>query len=119
MRLKPNWLLGLALMALVWVFLSPWVVHPFDFNYAIDAWMTSTVTLLIVMSAMREPWPAAASLVSGVLGVWLVVSAWALDFSTKVGPSLDAWIFGGIVAILSFMAMALRLRESRSETASA
>jgi len=105
----------MTLVALTWLFLSPWVLQPFDYMYAICAWMVGSVTFVIVMSAMRPPRPALASIVAAVLGVWMGVSPWVLGYTGKFGPTLNAWILGGIVALFSLAAAARELAEGRGE----
>lgn len=40
-----------------------------------------------------------------VLGIWLFISPWALNFAGSQRPSWDAWIVGLIVAVLSIAAL--------------
>lgn len=109
MRPRSDTLSTLTLIALVWLFLSPWVVRPFYFMYALNAWMVGTVAFVIVMTAMRPPRPALASILAALLGVWMGISPWVLNYTDKAGPTLNAWIFGGIVAVFSLVAAALEL----------
>jgi len=115
MRPKSDWISVLTLIALVWLFLSPWVVRPFYPMYALNAWMVSTVGLVVVMSAMRPPRPALSSIFAALLGVWMGVSPWVLDYTDKAGPTLNAWIFGGAIALLSLIVAAMELSEGRRE----
>lgn len=115
MRPRSDWLSAFTLLALVWLFLSPWVVSPFFLMYALNAWMVSTVALVIVMTAMRPPRPALSSIVTALLGVWMGVSPWVLTYTDKYGPTLNAWIFGGIIALFSLIAAALELADGRQE----
>lgn len=119
MKARSDWLSALTLMALTWLFLSPWVVKPFDATYAIDAWMVGTVTFVIIMTAMRPPRPALANFIGAALGAWMFLSPWVLGYQGKYGPALNSWIMGGIVAVLSFIAAVAALTADRSEQAAA
>ncbi len=40
-----------------------------------------------------------------VLGLWLIASPWALHFTTASAPAWNAWISGGIIAVLAAAAL--------------
>lgn len=115
MRPRSDWLSALTLIALTWLFLSPWVVRPFYLMYALNAWMVGTVTMVIVMTAMRAPRPALSSILAALLGIWMGISPWVLTYTDKSGPTLNAWIFGGIVALFSLLAAAFNLTDGRQD----
>lgn len=100
---------GLSLMACIWLFLSPWVVRPWHHLYAIDAWMVGAVTLVILTSAMRPPRPPLSDIVAALLGAWMFVSPWVLDYTTALGPAWNSWIMGGIIFVLSAGAASMGL----------
>lgn len=109
MRPRSDVFSTLTLAALIWLFLSPWVIKPFIFMYAVNAWMVGSVAFVIVMAAMRPPRPALASILVALMGVWMGVSPWVLTYTGKFGPTLNAWIFGGAIAVFSLAAAAMEL----------
>ncbi|MEJ2287756.1 MAG: SPW repeat protein [Deinococcales bacterium] len=113
MREGSDRLSALSLMAAIWLFLSPWVVRPWHHLYAIDAWMVGAVTVVILTSAMRPPRPVLSDIVAALLGAWMFVSPWALNYTNDIGPAWNSWIIGGTIFVLALGASALGVRGAR------
>jgi hypothetical protein len=51
---------------------------------------------------LARQWP---DIVNLVLGVWLVLSPWALGFVAETRPTWNAWILGVIIAVAAIAAL--------------
>lgn len=56
-----------------------------------------------VTEKLAARWKDVANL---VLGLWLIASPWVLTFTTQQYPTWNAWIAGGLVALVAIAALA-------------
>jgi hypothetical protein len=97
-RRSQDWI-NLALA--VCMFVSPWVVgFAAETVPAWNAWSVGVVLgmLAIATLAAFAQWEEWANL---LLGLWLVVSPWLLDFATNINAMWTHVVIGGLVAIMS------------------
>jgi xanthine/uracil permease len=91
---------GANILVAIWLYASPWVL-----TYAGDAgWNSTTVAVAIavlaairVMGAYRASW---LSWINVLLGLWLLVAPWFLDFDDVDDATANSVIVGIIVAVL-------------------
>ena len=92
----------------VWLFISPWALG-FSGN-ATASWNAWIVGIAIVAFAaatvsMPQVWEEVVNI---GLGVWLVVSPWALKITGERNAEIDAVIVGLLVIVLAAWSVALR-----------
>lgn len=92
-----NFILG------VWLVISPWVLQYAQPAYpAWNAWIVGIIIAVAAFSALVafhqwEEW------VNVVLAVWLIISPWALGFSTQTTPTSNQIVVGVLVGVLAIL----------------
>jgi len=103
-----RWQDWLNLLLGAWLFVSPWVMRYADptSHAAWNAWLLGAAIVIFAAVAVSMPkaWEEAVNI---ALGVWLVVSPWALRFSDQANVRLNAVIVGLLVMALAIWAMVL------------
>jgi hypothetical protein len=104
-RTQVQWASGLNLLAAIWLFISAFAV------YAHGSMMTNNVILGIVIGVLAAIRLAGAydqawvSWLNALLGVWVVVSPWAVMGTGPFGPTqamiINNCITGGVIIALS------------------
>lgn len=117
-RSTVNWASGINLLIGIWLFLSPWALAYWDLPVAL--WNNLILgAVIFVLAAWRVSAPratAGVSWINFVLGIWLVISPFILDYGIEYGTAVGAtnaqaatWndvIFG--IAVLAFAALSAR-----------
>lgn len=88
-----------------WLFVSPWVLG-FDME-AKAAWNSYLLGAAIVIFAavavyLPQVWEEAINV---LLGIWVVVSPWVLDFSAQMAATTNALVVGVLVTLFALWAM--------------
>lgn len=102
-RKKPQDWMNLILA--VALFLSPWVMgFAGEFMPAWNAWIVGVVIGALALATLTvfsewEEW------VNMVLGIWLVVAPWLLDFATNANAMWTHVVVGLLVAAISAWAL--------------
>lgn len=94
----------------IWLFLSPWILG-FYSSMPRDSWNFFIVGIAFIVFAafalnlhtLWEEW------VNLVLGIWMIISPWALSYSANATARDDAVVVGVIVGVLAIWS----LSESR------
>lgn len=103
------------LVLAVWMFISPWVLQ---FAYtggngagtvmAWDAWVLGVVVFLVSVSAMGQRFVRGQEWLNAVLGVWLFIAPWVLNFASGGSDAAwDHWIVGALIFLVSLSAIAI------------
>jgi len=97
-----NWQDWLDMVAGLWLAVSPWILDFSDVDPAATRNALIVGIVIAVLSALTflayhiiEEW------IDVVLGLWLIVSPWALSASSNAAVVADFVIVGGIVLTLS------------------
>lgn len=94
----PSWI-NLVLGA--WVLLSPWVLGFTELNRPTWNAIVTGVGIAVIAAAAvgaRSPSMAWANV---LLGAWLFVSPWVLDYTAVETAARNAWIVGAVVVLLA------------------
>ena len=100
-RKVKHWQDPVNLILGIWMLISPWVL-----NYSGEAaamWNAVILGILIgavAIGALVQP-KAWEEWANAVLGIWLVISPWALGFSMSSEPMANAVIVGVVTAALA------------------
>lgn len=80
--------------------ISPWVLRYAGQGYAWNAWIVGVVMALVAIGALVafQKWEEWVNL---VLGIWAIISPWALGFAANSGAMATHVIVGLVVAILA------------------
>ncbi|HEY2863882.1 MAG TPA: SPW repeat protein [Casimicrobiaceae bacterium] len=103
-----RWQDWINLLLGVWLFISPWAIG-YSGSSSIAAWNAWVLGVAIVVFAaiavsMPQLWEEVINI---VLGVWMVISAWVLGFSSVRSAETNAVIVGVLVIIFAVWAFAL------------
>jgi hypothetical protein len=89
-----------------WLFASPWLM---DYANALpgaawSAWLCGGAITLLAAAALSVPkiWEEA---INALIGAWVVVSPWALGFTSNRDVTQNAVIIGSLVLLLAIWAM--------------
>lgn len=92
----------------VWLFVSPWTfgytdnpVYAAMNAYATGAAIVVFAAVAVYMPKVWEEW------VNMALGIWLIVSPMALNFTSHMASTMNAVILGILVAVFTASAMSL------------
>jgi hypothetical protein len=82
------------------LFLSPWIFHFSPGVESWNAWVGGGIIVLLSIAALAafaqwEEW------INLVVGLWILVSPWALKFSDSTNALRSAVIIGAVVAVIA------------------
>ncbi len=103
MDTKKNWQDWANLLLGLWIFILPWAVrHPMADGAAAGSlmwnfWVAGLAVAVLALTALVA-YQAWAEWVNLILGAWLLISPWALGFSSATLVTWNAVIFGVLIA---------------------
>ena len=105
--MKSIWKDMICMMAGLWLWISPFVLHFKFADAAADASVAgvligSTATMVIATQKAWGEW------VNMILGVWLIASPWLLGFSDRPVAFGNMVISGAVIALFSLWSLARR-----------
>ena len=105
-RTQVQWASGLNALAAIWLFISAFAVYahgPMVANNVILGIVVGILALIRMGGAFDQPW---ISWVNVLLGIWVVVSPWAVMGTGVNGPTqgmiINNCVTGGIMIALAF-----------------
>ena len=109
----------IALLAGLWLFVSPWVYGASGNASAWNTWIIGA--LIFVCAAIRRSHLSATGLswLNSLLGVWIFVSPWVYGYDTGQTGRLINSLFIGFVVLCSGLAAANSERMSHDMTSTA
>ncbi|HKD09466.1 MAG TPA: SPW repeat protein [Bryobacteraceae bacterium] len=105
----------LALLAGIWLFVSPWVYGAYGQFDAWNSWIIGA--LIFIFALMRINRPAATNLswFNAILGVWTFISPWVYRYTGNPGRLVNSLCVGFIVFCVAIIG-ANSERESHHTT---
>jgi hypothetical protein len=102
-----RWQDWVSLVLGIWLFLSPWLLG-FYSSLPRDSWNFFVVGIAFIVFAafalnLRTLWEEWVNL---ALGVWMIISPWALSYSAYATARDDAIVVGVIVGLLAIWSLA-------------
>ena len=95
----------------VWLFSSPSVIGPTAVVATWNAWLFGGLVAVLSVWTLKRSSAATAEGILGVLGLWLFMSPWVLNYSGVHPEDWNAWIVGAsVVILLAWKDRAVRLR---------
>jgi len=106
---------GLDVLAGLWILISPWVVGFQMVNSALtnNVLFGIAITVLAAIRFFGAFDLAALSWINALLGVWVLISPWALGFDYSHAPMINNVIMGIVVIVLAICS-ALATVDGRS-----
>jgi len=105
--MKSIWKDMICMLAGLWLWVSPFVLHFKLAGAAADASLVGIVigSIAAMAIATQQTWEEWVNL---VLGVWLIASPWLLGFSDRPVALGDMVIVGSVIVLLSLWSLARR-----------
>ncbi|MFP5404783.1 MAG: SPW repeat protein [Gammaproteobacteria bacterium] len=102
-----RWQDWITLILGIWLFFSPWILR-FYGEMPAASWNFFVLGIAFVVFAafglnLRSLWEEWVNL---ILGIWMIISPWVLQYSANTTPRDNAIIVGVIVAVMAIWAMA-------------
>jgi hypothetical protein len=114
---------GLLVLAGLWLAISPWVVHFRDGapNIAQSNLLVGLVVAAVGLSLSIAPRSMVRlSWATALIGVWVIVSPWAIQHSNvHLGEILTNVITGGVITLLGVAGAGITLMSNRGARAAA
>jgi hypothetical protein len=119
---KADWENWISMVLGIWLFFVPWIFpstalaasvgNLADWNF----WIVGVVVAVSSGMALDElkPWEEWTNL---VLGFWLLISPWVLNFAAAQNLMLNAVILGGGIMVFSGIALPAALKNAQHEHA--
>lgn len=99
--LRSHWQDWASLLLGIWLFASPWMFQYTDATLATqNAWVVG-ILLFCVAVLSRFAFHLAEEYVDFLLGIWLLISPWALSYHETMTALINALCVGALVAILA------------------
>jgi hypothetical protein len=88
---------SLAVLAGLWLFLSPWIYGSYGNSSAWNSWIIGA--LICMFALVRRSRPAATSLswFNSALGLWIFVSPWVYGYAGGTGRFVNSLCAGIII----------------------
>jgi hypothetical protein len=104
MKIK-HWQDPVSLILGLWLLISPWALqYQGEVNPRWNAVVVGIVVAAIALYAMFQVM-AWQEWVNAALGIWLVISPWALGFAGLAAAMWNAVIVGAVIAVLAVWAL--------------
>jgi SPW repeat len=108
----------IALLAGLWLFISPWVYGSYGNSNAWNCWITGALIFIFGLIRMNRPAATGLSWSNAVLGIWTFVSPWVCGDGAHPGHLVNS-LFVGIIVFCAAIAGANSDRMSHDRTSTA
>ncbi len=106
-----NLVLGIIL------FIAPWYSATWDYSRSSwDAWIFGVLIVLVALWSLAMPGSIVPPVINFLIGIWVFISPWVLNYAGLSGIAWSAWIIGALVIILSAWAIAVAQRPPTTAT---
>ena len=105
MRFTRRWQEWVSLVAGAWLFASPWILG--FTGVAVAAWSAYILGAAVVVAAswaLTAQQARNAEYIGALLGALVFIAPWALGYVGERVASLDAWIVGAVIVVVSLWA---------------
>ena len=90
----------IALLAGVWLFVSPWVYHVSMERNAWNSWIFGAVIAILAAIRLGRPMGTVAlSWIHCLLGIWMFISPWVYGYATDMGRFVNSLCIGVVVFV--------------------
>jgi len=90
----------IALLAGVWLFVSPWVYSASMERNAWNSWIFGAVIAILAAIRLGRPMGTVAlSWIHCLLGIWMFISPWVYGYATDMGRFVNSLCIGVVVFV--------------------
>ncbi|QBD81845.1 hypothetical protein EPA93_40080 [Ktedonosporobacter rubrisoli] len=98
------------------LFISPWYTATWgNGTSSWNAWILGVVIVLVSLWALATPESPIPQWINTILGIWVFISPWVLNYTRLAGEAWSAWIIGALTIIFSAW-VALQMQSPRRAT---
>lgn len=108
----------IALLAGLWLFVSPWIYGAFANPSAWNGWIVAALIVVFARIRMSHPASTGLSWLNSVLGIWTFASPWVFGYTGNTGFFINS-MFLGFVVFCAAIAGANSDRMSHDTTSTA
>ena len=87
----------IALLAGLWLFLSPWIYSAYGNSNAWSSWIAGALIFVFSLARMYRPAATGLSWLVAILGVWTFISPWICSHDEHPGHVVNTLCMGFIV----------------------
>ena len=87
----------LALLAGLWLFLSPWIYGAYGNSSAWNSWIIGALIFLFSLIRLSQPAAVSLSWFNLILALWTIASPWVYGYSGSPGRLINSMFVGLIV----------------------
>ena len=94
----------IVILACIWLFISPWVLdydHAAGWNSTICAIVVAILALIRLGAQERVPWISQLDWINALIGIWIIISAWAITGYDTNGDKWSTVIMGIIILVFA------------------
>ncbi len=105
----------IALLAGIWLFLSPWVYGAYMSPNAWNSWIVGAV--IVIFAAIRLSSPATSGLgwINCLLGIWTFVSPWIYGYTMTTGRFINSLCVGVVVFVAALASVGTTFHTQHPE----
>lgn len=92
----------IALLAGIWLFISPWVYGAYQAQNAWNSWIVGAI--IAILAACRLGYPVSTqwiSWVNAILAIWTFISPWIYGYTGNQGRFINSLCVGVIVFVVA------------------
>jgi len=90
----------IALLAGVWLFVSPWVYRVTLDRSAWNSWIFGAIIVILAAIRLGRPMGTAAlSWIHCLMGVWMFISPWVYGYTSDMGRFINSLCVGVVVFV--------------------
>jgi len=105
----------IALLAGLWLFVSPWVYGAYGSSSAWNSWVIGALIFFFGLVRMNRPAATGLSWFTSILGIWTFVSPWVFGYNGHPGHLVNG-LFVGLIVFCAAVVAANSERMSHDKT---
>ena len=91
----------IALLAGIWLFISPWIYGAYMEPNAWNSWIVGVVMIVLATIHLSSPMDSWTSWLNCLLGIWTFASPWIYGYTVNTGRLINSLCVGVIVFIVA------------------
>ncbi len=90
----------IALLAGIWLFVSPWVYGAASMASAWNSWIFGVIIAILAAIRLGRPMGTAGiSWVHSLIGIWVFVSPWVYGYASDMGRFINSLCVGAVLFV--------------------
>jgi hypothetical protein len=107
----------LALLAGLWLFVSPWIYGAYENFNAWNSWIVGALIFLLALIRINRLAATGPSWIISLLGIWIFVSPWVYGYTADTGGLVNSLFVGTVVFCAAIVAAnSERMSHDRTST---